>query len=149
MPNRKLLQPTYLYAAIGVMLILHLLLPGPRLLTVPLIFAGLLPLVAGVAINLLADRAFTQHHTTVRPFAESSALVTSGVFRRSRNPMYLGFVLGLVGIALLLGSLTPWIVVVLFPFVIHRQFIRFEERMLLDRFGPAYRDYRARTRRWL
>lgn len=51
----------------------------------------------------------TQAGTTVKPFQESTALITDGVFRLSRNPMYLGFVLVLTGIATLLGSLTPWL----------------------------------------
>lgn len=65
------------------------------------------PLIFGVALNISADRMFEQHKTTVKPFEESTALVTDGVFRFSRNPMYLGMVLILSGVVLLAGSTTP------------------------------------------
>lgn len=149
MSHSKILPPTYLYAAIGMMVILHLLMPGGRLLSGPLVLLGLIPLVTGVVFNLLADRAFKQQDTTVKPFDEASTLVTTGVFRVSRNPMYLGFVLGLIGIALLLGSAVPWLVIPVFVILINRRFIRTEEAMLEARFGPSFRDYTRRTRRWI
>lgn len=65
------------------------------------------PLIFGVALNISADRMFKQHKTTVKPFEESTSLVTDGVFRFSRNPMYLGMVLILSGVVLLAGSTTP------------------------------------------
>lgn len=149
MSGKRMLPPAYLYAAIGLMILLHLAVPGPRLLAMPLALLGFLPLVLGVWINLLADRAFKQQGTTVKPFQESSALVTTGVFRLSRNPMYLGFVLGLIGIALLLGSLTPWIVIPVFAVVVDIVFIRVEEEMLRARFGQAFLEYKRATRRWV
>ncbi|MBN1122471.1 MAG: isoprenylcysteine carboxylmethyltransferase family protein [Anaerolineae bacterium] len=129
--------------------ILHFLFPGRQLLTTPLIFLGIIPLVVGVAINLLADRAFSTRGTTVKPFEESSALVITGVFCLTRNPMYLGFTLVLIGIALLLGSLTPWAVVAVFAVLMEVLFIRVEEAMLEERFGADYCEYKQRTRRWI
>ena len=85
----------------------------------------------------------------MRPFEESAALVQSGVFRLSRNPMYLGFEAVLLGIALLFGTASPWLVVAVFPFVIERVYIRVEERMLEDRFGEEWLRYKARVRKWL
>ena len=149
MTRRKILPPTYLYGAIGLMVALHLIAPITTLLDGLAVLTGLIPLVIGVVINLLADRAFKQHATTVKPFEQSSALVTGGVFRFSRNPMYTGFVLGLVGIALLLGSLSPWLVVIGFVPVMETAFIRAEEAMLEQRFGEAFRAYQQQTRRWL
>lgn len=149
MPEKRILPPIYLYAAIGLMVILHVVIPGVQVLSSPLIFLGLLPLVLGVVINLLADNAFKQQGTTVKPFEESSALVITGVFRFSRNPMYLGFVLGLIGIALLLGSLTPWIVIAVFAVLMDAMFIRGEENMLAARFGQDFLEYQRQTRRWI
>jgi len=128
---------------------LHLLVPGVQLLTRPWVFLGLIPLLGGVAINLLADRAFKQQGTTVKPFEESSCLITTGIFCVSRNPMYLGFALGLAGIAVLLGSLTPWLVLPAFVVVIDSRFIRAEEAMLEQQFGDSFRHYKHTTRRWI
>jgi len=149
MSHKNILPPIYLYTAIGLMVILHILFPGIQVLSGPLVFLGVIPLTVGVVINLLADKAFKQRGTTVKPFEESSALVTTGVFRLSRNPMYLGFVLGTVGIGLLLGSLTPWVVIVGFVFVIDSIFIRTEEQMLMRCFGQSFLEYKQHTRKWI
>ena len=63
--------------------------------------------------------------------------------------MYLGFVLVLTGLAVILGSVTPFAVLALFALLVDRWYIRFEERAMLRRFGDAYRSYRQRVRRWL
>jgi protein-S-isoprenylcysteine O-methyltransferase Ste14 len=62
----------------------------------------------------MADAVFKREQTTVKPFEKSTALVVTGVFQISRHPMYLGMVLILLGIAILMGTLTPLIVVVIF-----------------------------------
>lgn len=85
----------------------------------------------------------------MKPFEESSALVTHGVFRISRNPMYLGMTLMLLGIALFLGSVTPFLVVIALPVIFDRVFISPEERMLEETFGDQFREYRKRVRRWI
>lgn len=149
MQLRKLLPPTYLYLAVALVIMLYILVPGPQIMPSLWRYLGILPLILGGALNVLADQAFKRHKTTVKPFEESTYLVTDGVFRLSRNPMYLGFVLILVGIAMLLGSLTPWIGVVGFPFLMENRFIRTEETMLEARFGDTWLAYKQRTRRWL
>jgi hypothetical protein len=102
---KPLLPPTYFLASIIVMVGLDILLPGARVLSFPLTLAGLAPMIVGGALNVAADRAFKRNKTTVKPFEVSTSLVTEGVFRVSRNPMYLGMILILLGIALLLGAL--------------------------------------------
>ena len=63
----------------------------------------MVPLALGIALNLAADNSFKRYKTTVKPVENSTVLITAGVFRLSRHPMYLGFVLILVGITLLMG----------------------------------------------
>jgi protein-S-isoprenylcysteine O-methyltransferase Ste14 len=87
--------------------------------------------------------------TTVTPFVESTVLVTDGMYRWSRNPMYLGFVLVLIGIAILLRSLTPFLVIPAFIALIQSVFIQKEEEMLAVKFGRLYTTYAKNTRRWL
>jgi protein-S-isoprenylcysteine O-methyltransferase Ste14 len=102
-----------------------------------------------VALNLIADRAFKLKGTTVKPFQESSQLVTDGVYRITRHPMHLGFVLILIGVSMLLGSLTPYLVVIAFAVLMEAVFIRAEEQMLRDKFGPAWQAYCTRIRKWI
>ena len=87
--------------------------------------------------------------TTVKPFGEPSILVTDGVFRISRNPMYLGFALILMGVAVLMRPITPYIVIPLFVVLMDRGFIKAEEQMLLEKFGAAWLEYTKKTRRWI
>lgn len=146
---KRVMPPTYLLVSILAMIALDLILPGLTIIPPPWNLLGLLPLVAGVALNLAADRAFRLARTTVKPFAPSSALVTNGVYRISRNPMYLGFVLILVGLAALMAKLTPYAAVLAFAVWVDHAFITAEERMLSAQFGAEWEAYRRRVRRWL
>jgi protein-S-isoprenylcysteine O-methyltransferase Ste14 len=110
---------------------------------------GLIPLAIGIVLNLLADNALHKRGTTVKPFQESSALVSDSVYGISRHPMYLGFVLMLIGVAILLGTLTPWIIVPIFALLMEFVFIREEEHMLKEKFGPIWLEYAKKVRRWL
>ena len=146
---KKVLPPTYFLAAIVLALILHFMVPVHQLLSFPWRFLGLAPLVVGIVLNLLADQTFKKHDTTVKPFEESNALVIGGVFNISRNPMYLGMTLILLGIALLLGSATPFGVVIILAVLFDHVFIVPEERMLEETFGDQFRQYRNRVRKWI
>jgi protein-S-isoprenylcysteine O-methyltransferase Ste14 len=146
---KRLYPPSYLLIAIVLMVALHFLLPVRQIIFFPWRLLGILPLLAGILLAVLAERTFKKHRTTVKPFEKSSALVTDGAFRLSRHPMYLGMTLLLAGLAVLMGSVTPWCGVLLFVLVMEFVFVRAEEAMMDETFGQAYRDYRAQVRRWL
>lgn len=107
------------------------------------LFSGLLLAVAGAA-------SFWRHRTTADPMRpqRTSALVDSGVFRWTRNPMYLGFVLVLLGVALRFDAWLALAGPVLLAAWLQRFQIRPEERILRDRFGAAFDDYCRRVPRW-
>ena len=145
----KIFPPTLLFLAMMLMSGLHFLFPFAQVLLIWGRLIGLLPLVVGISINILADNQFKRANTTVRPFEESDWLVTTGLYHYSRNPMYLGMVLILFGVALLLGSLTPFGVLLLFFGYVDLQFVRREEQMLATQFGQDWLEYKARVRRWI
>jgi protein-S-isoprenylcysteine O-methyltransferase Ste14 len=149
MKFKQILPPTYVLVALIAMLILHFIIPGIKLIPMPWNLLGLIPLVIGVALNLLADGDFRRAGTTVKPFQESSVLLTNGVFGFSRHPMYLGFVLILIGAAILMGSLTPWFIIPVFAALMELVFIRVEEHMLEEKFGQAWLAYKKKVRRWI
>ena len=103
----------------------------------------------GSLLNLIADSSFKKINTTVKPFEESTALLTDGVFRISRNPMYLGMAFILSGISILLGSLSPFFVILIFMFAMDFVFIRKEEAMLQKKFGTTWLEYKKTVRRWI
>lgn len=107
--------------------------------------------LAGGLIVLAGGVAFRQHRTTVNPLRPeaSTAVVTSGVYRWTRNPMYLGMLLVLLGWATYLAHPGAIVLLPLFVAYIQRFQIVPEERALLAKFGPRYRDYMQRVRRWI
>jgi len=149
MNTRKTLPPTYLLVAIILQWLLHAVIPVAKFIPVPWNLLGILPLAVGIAMNLVADGVFKRAETTVKPFQESSTLVTSGIYAYTRNPMYVGYVLTLGGLAILVRSLTPWLVVPGFAVLMDRIFIRAEEGMLANKFGETWDSYSKRVRRWV
>ena len=145
----KLLPPVYLFVSIIVITLLHLFFPIRKLISFPWNLIGLIPLLLGLVINILANTLFKNSNTTVKPFEKSTALVTNGMFQVSRNPMYLGFVCILLGIAILVGSLSPYLVVIIFAVLMDRIFVRTEEKMLEKKFGKEWQNYKKVTRRWI
>ena len=146
---QKLLPPTYFLLALVLMTVLHFVVPVYRYWSLPLSLVGVVPLVFGAALNVTADNAFKKHDTTVKPFERSSALVTGFPFSLSRNPMYLGLTLMLVGVALLLGSISSLLPALVFPYSMRRVFIEEEERMLAAAFGAEWERYESAVRRWI
>ena len=134
-----------MYVAASLLPPVHALPPGVR------VFAALALAGVGFGFDMAGLLAFRKAKTTVNPLRpqRSSAVVTDGVYRVTRNPMYLGLVLILLGLAVFLAS--PWALMgpVAFGAFITRFQIRPEERVLAERFGAAYTEYCARVRRWL
>jgi protein-S-isoprenylcysteine O-methyltransferase Ste14 len=146
---RNVLPPTCLAMAIILIFILHFSFPAAEVTGMSWKLAGMLPVLLGVVLNPSADSSLRRHGTTVKPFRESSALVTEGVFRLSRHPMYLGFIIILGGISVLLGSLTPFLLVIAFAVFLGLVFIREEERMLEEQYRGRWREYRDSVRKWI
>lgn len=147
-PDPTVQGPTLFAAAVGVMVALAVLVPGPRL-GPGWRLAGLLPVGVGAALHWWAWRVFHERGVTVADRKAPEALITSGPYRWSRNPMLLGGVLILAGGGLLLGATTPFAVVPLHAWLCRKSFVLPEERILEERFGAAYDAYRERVGRWI
>lgn len=114
-----------------------------------------LPGLGGMAIFLAialigwALLAMVRAGNDPRPDKPDNALVDSGPFRFSRNPIYLGFLLAAAGLALVWGTLWGWVGVAVLHALLDRLVIAKEEAYLAARFGPAYAAYQGRVRRWM
>lgn len=139
----------FMLALLALMLLLSALFPGGPAFGVTVGVVGVIVLGAGVALIAVAAGLFRRRQTTLNPHGESAALVQDGLYRYSRNPMYLGMLLVLAGVALWLGHVAALVVPPVFVWVVSSQNIRREEQMLEARFGDAYRAYRQRVRRWI
>lgn len=149
MARKKVLPPTYFNLALLLSLILHFLIPIDKIIRFPWNLLGLIPALIGVVLNLHADRSFKQFSTTVKPFQESTALIQNGTFSFTRNPMYLGMTLILLGLSIFLGSISPYVIVIFYIILMDRIFIRVEEHMLADTFESEWLEYKKKTRRWI
>ena len=127
------------------------LTPPLRLAVPGMTAAAVVVALAGIAVEALGALELLRNRTTVNPLepCHASALVTTGVYRVTRNPIYVGDLAILIGWGLYLSN--PFAIVVAFLFVpyIDRFQMRPEERALSELFGASYEDYRARVRRWI
>ncbi|MEQ5870430.1 isoprenylcysteine carboxylmethyltransferase family protein [Sagittula sp. NFXS13] len=103
----------------------------------------------GIILAALAIFEMRRHRTTVVPNRQASRLVTSGIFKRSRNPIYLGDVLILTGLILYWDAVLALPLIPIFVWVIETRFILSEERGLRHRFPRDFTRYEKDTRRWI
>ncbi|MES2927515.1 MAG: isoprenylcysteine carboxylmethyltransferase family protein [Pseudomonadota bacterium] len=150
--QRLLLPPVVWFASVGAMVILQRIWP---LATLPpdacvlAWMAGGVLVLAGLAIAQWHARLFKRIGTNINTFGEPGTLTTAGLFAYTRNPMYLGMLLALAGVALALGTLSPWLLVLQFFVLAQCWYIPLEERKLAARFGRQYADYCRDVRRWI
>lgn len=147
--KRRIIPPVYLLLTLLAIAAMHQWLPLWQWAPRPWSWAGLLPVALGLGITVTSALAFRRAETPIVPFEKSTALVTGGFYRFTRNPMYLGMVLLLAGTAILFGSLGALLPMPFFVWAITANFIRGEERFLEEIFGEEYRAYKIKVRRWL
>ena len=112
------------------------------------ILGGLITML-GIATNIPAVLKFRASNENVIPWTGSETIIVSGVYRFTRNPMYLGMTLISLGVAVLAASYAILIAAILASIIIDRFVIRREEYYLEQRFGQSYTDYKRRVRRWI
>ncbi len=146
---RKFVPPFWLVIGLGLAFLLNRHLPLWSLPWPWLGLVGRLLVVAGLLMILWPVSQFIAARTGLVPFTEAKTLVTGGLYRLSRNPMYLGMAFVLLGGGLIAGSLGALLPLPLFLFIIQKRFIEGEERFLEAAFGDDYLAYRQRVRRWI
>ena len=140
--------PVWLAGFVALAALIARLVPGPELGMAGSL-AGAVLLVLGILLVVLAAMRFRRAATTIVPHREPDALITTGIYRYSRNPIYLADLLILSGLALLFDAPVALVLVPVFGYVLVRRFIAPEEARLRAAFGTAFDDYARRTRRWL
>jgi protein-S-isoprenylcysteine O-methyltransferase Ste14 len=142
--------PPLIYLVLfGLGLLLHQIVPISFLPVMPARVAALICLGYGVLLVGWSNLLFRRAHTSLVPIKPSTALVVRGPYRLTRNPMYLGLLYVYIALALWLGVVWPLILVPLLVLAVQRLAIAKEERYLEQKFGDAYRQYRAHVRRWI
>jgi len=148
-PDIKILPPVlmliHLIIAFTLKWMIPLSIPAPQAVKI----AGWAVLAAGFLFALSALRELNKAQTSPIPHEPTTAIVTSGAYRLSRNPIYVGFVCTVIGLPLALGNYWG---LILSPAMIHYfngLIIEHEEAYLEKKFGDVYTGYKSRVRRWL
>lgn len=146
----KIPPPVYMLSVAGFMWLAHHYLPLWQLISPPWHQLGLILIGLAIVADFWSLGLFFRAHTTFNPIhpERTRELVTSGPYRYSRNPMYVGMLIILTGWACYLGSLSPWFFLPVFVLVLNQQQIIPEEKVLAEKFADAYLEYKAQVPRW-
>lgn len=145
---RFVIPPVLVLALLGAMLIADRMLPLPALVKPPLAWLGAIGLLGGLAMASGHARLFRSLGINIQTFGEPSALCECGLFSRTRNPMYLGMLILLLGAAWWLGALVAFAGPALFFGAAQLWYIPYEEARLRAIHGARYADYCRRVPRW-
>ncbi|NNE88573.1 MAG: isoprenylcysteine carboxylmethyltransferase family protein [Silicimonas sp.] len=110
---------------------------------------GVSLLIVAAWITIASLAAFRRARTTIIPHQKPAALITDGIYRFSRNPIYLADVMILLGVSLIWGSALGLMLTPALALVLDKRFIKPEEARLEAAFGAAFDEYRARVRKWI
>jgi len=138
--------PTLAFSLIALVIILHFLIPSYYLIPFPLTLFGLPLMVLGAWITIWGKTTFQRLKTPV-PFSKPKKLVQTAPFSFSRNPMYLGFMIFLVGVFVIFGSVITLLAPVIFFLVINFKRIPKEEKIMRQTVGKKYINYKKKVRR--
>ena len=112
-------------------------------------YIGLLIFVIGFSITFFSFYLFKKNKTPIIPGQKPKFMVATGPYKFTRNPMYLGAALALLGISIYIGNLLSFLSPLIFFIVMNFKFVPFEERLLEEIFDKKYLDYKKKVRRWI
>lgn len=144
-----LLPPFVMLFTIMIMILLNQYIPLVRFWETHACWIGIPMIILGLVIAQWHARLFKKLGTNLNTFRDPDILTTEGLFRFSRNPMYLGFLIILAGTWVVLGSAAPLLALLGFILLTNYWYIPIEERAMLGKFGENYLNYQSKVRRWL
>ena len=147
--GKKILPPNYFCVLLILLILMHFIVQSHWLFKSPYRFIGVFLILFGILINLWTDRLFKKLNTTVKPHQTPTAFITSGPFKISRHPMYLGMVSILLGLSVVCGTVLTLIFPLVFIVLMEILFIGVEENNMKKQFGDKYIQYKRKTRRWI
>jgi protein-S-isoprenylcysteine O-methyltransferase Ste14 len=146
--NKINIPPTYFFSGIIISVVLMLLFPSGRFIPFPYSLSGIIVIILGFVIVSKTYSQFKISGTT-HQYETPQKVLRDGVFRYTRNPMYVGMLLVLIGIATCLGNLYSMIGPLLFFLMTNFVFIPFEEKLMEQHLGAHFLDYKNTVRRWI
>ncbi|MCF8298797.1 MAG: isoprenylcysteine carboxylmethyltransferase family protein [Saprospiraceae bacterium] len=142
------IPPTLIAYCLVVMILFYFFIPQFNFIVFPYNLAGLIISFLGFIIMGKARDLFRKHETTLK-IKTSSQLIIEGVFTKTRNPMYLGMTILILGFSICSTNLLSLILPLLFMIFVSQIFISKEEKLMADTFGDEYLEYKKKVRRWI
>jgi protein-S-isoprenylcysteine O-methyltransferase Ste14 len=146
--NNILIPPVYVIICLALITLFYYLFPVLNIIPFPFNFIGIAITVSGVIIIGQAHELFKKHKTP-NTFEKSVHLIEEGIFNKTRNPMYIGMFLFLMGYAVCFRNLLSIIIPFVFLLIIRIIFIPFEEKKMEETFADKYIEYKSRVKRWI
>lgn len=147
--TEKLGKTLQLLLVLAVMFGSHYFMPIQTIIEPPYTYFGMLLILVGVGLDVWAATFFKKAETSFKLRGKNTSLVTDGPFGFSRNPIYLGILAVLLGMAIFFGTLISFLYPVLFFISFQFIIIPMEEKRMEEIFGEKYLDYKHNTRRWI
>lgn len=144
----KFPPPAVIIAFMATGLALHIFFPV-NIVPSPIVqYVGVFVIIARIVIEFYAKKSFQREDSKMRPWKTKTQYISSGIYRYSRNPVYLAFCLAPVGVGLILNSF--WVLIMVIPSIVFMYCIVLKEEVQLEGvFGYEYARYRQQVRRWL
>lgn len=146
---KKILPPSLFLIFAGAMIAIGWIIPLKAFPIFTLQLSGSILILLGLLMSYAAIRRFSKLKIKSKVYNKPRVLFTDGLFRFSRNPIYLGFTVALLGLAVVVGSLSAIILWVLFIVLADKWYISYEEKKLKDKFGEDYIIYKRQVPRWI
>jgi protein-S-isoprenylcysteine O-methyltransferase Ste14 len=146
--KKLFIPPVFVLISLILIVGFYFFMPGFNIIPFPFNFLGILVAFPGFALTGKTWELF-RHHQTSLYIEKSSALITEGIFAKTRNPMYCGMFMVLLGVSVCFMNVFSMLIPFLFIAIIRIAFIPVEEKMMCDVFGQAYLDYKQKVRRWV
>ncbi len=144
----KTYPPVYFIAGFFLIIASYFIFPGMNFVPFPVNFIGLFVLILGCMLVSQAYNLFKKYQTP-HNFSKSISLIKEDVFKYSRNPMYLGMTLILLGLGICFGNIISLSISLIFFLIIHFVFVPVEEKMLETIFKESYLEYKHKIRKWI
>ena len=142
------IPPAYFFTGIIAVAVICFLLPQYEIIVFPYNLSGVLLILIGGFLNMNAEKLMKKYDTPHK-FEKSTRVVQEGVFKFSRNPMYLGMTLILLGLAAMSQNIVTFVSPVAFFVLMNRIFIPYEEKKIHDELGEEFLRYKKKVRRWI
>lgn len=142
------LPPQYFFVSIFLIVIFRLIELNLNLIYFPLNLSGILFIICGLIFIIFSYQLFMKHQTPEN-FSLSTCVVKEGLYKYSRNPMYLGAVIFLLGLTILFQNIIAFLSPLFFFLIMNFIFIPYEERKMEREIGGNYLAYKSKTRRWI